>query len=140
MPSSIFSDEWRDCLRAHYTHVVRMDDKGTEKTLRHVMIEAGFTESELKEMYVLATAHVDQVGADFMPDMEIFAEEAPVLVAVALPQDVIEAMVVEDALANDEQADAEADEETDIEEAVEEMTEEEPPPPDDPDVTQLSLF
>lgn len=130
MPS-VFSEEWRDCLRAHYTYVVRTKDHGTERTLRGVMTEAGFSEDEIKQLYVLATAHVDDVGTDFVPDMTVFAEEAaPVMVAVAMPQDVIEAQVTEAALQIDEIEDAKAEE-----------GEEEPAPPqDDPGVTQLSLF
>ncbi|MFN8449805.1 MAG: hypothetical protein U0521_14780 [Anaerolineae bacterium] len=61
MPS-IFSQEWRDCLRAHYSYVVRMGDHGMKKTLHNVMIEAGFREDRVKELYVLATAHIDDVG------------------------------------------------------------------------------
>ena len=38
---NIFADEWRDCLRAHYTYVVRIGDHGTERTLRGVMVEVG---------------------------------------------------------------------------------------------------
>jgi hypothetical protein len=107
MPESIFADEWRDCLRAHYTHVIRAEDKLTERTLRGVMIhEAGFTEAELKELQVRATAHVDDAPDDFVPDLEILREEVPVSVAVAMPQDVIQAMVVEEALTRDEGADA----------------------------------
>ena len=131
MPS-VFSDEWRDCLRAHYSYVVRTDDKSTERTLRGVMIEAGFREDEIRQLYVLATAHVDDMGVDFVPDMEIYAEEpAPVMVAVAMPQDVIEAQVTEDALDQDETEDAAL---------MEEAAAEEKPPETDPDVTQLSLF
>ena len=45
MPNqSIFAQEWRDCLYAHYSYVVRLGDQVTERTLRGVMIEAGFTE------------------------------------------------------------------------------------------------
>jgi hypothetical protein len=170
MPTSIFADEWRDCLRAHFTNVIRTEDKITERTLRGVMIhEAGFTDAELKELAVLATAHVDDAPADFVPDLEILQEEAPVSVAVAMPEQVIQAMVVEDALERDAQADmlsAEASGESDmlVEDALDDdepdmlIDETELPdvddesdeplddeqledePPPDPDVTQLSLF
>ena len=149
MPStSIFADEWRDCLRAHYTYVVRMNDKGTERTLRGVMFEAGFNETELKELYVLATAHVDDVSADFVPDMELLESaepaEAPVFAvpAVAMPLEVIEAALVEESLALDEAAAASsADEldETELDETELDDAQDEPPKAD-PDITQLSLF
>jgi hypothetical protein len=132
MPS-IFSEEWRDCLRAHYTYVVRMGDQGTERTLRGVMHEAGFGEGELRELYVLATAHVDDAGGDFVPDMDIFeqAEPAPVIAAVAAPEETTETMLVEETLEIEVEADLEVeDTEPDSDE----------PPNHDPDVTQLSLF
>jgi hypothetical protein len=139
MPS-VFAEEWRDCLRAHYTYVVRNNDRTTEHTLRGVMVEAGFGEDELKQLYVLATAHVDDVGADFVPDMDVFAEEpAPVAVAVIVPQAMIEAELIEEAHPHDEFAeDAEdVEAEADIEDGEAEA---EPPSDDDPGATQLSLF
>ncbi len=131
MPS-IFSQEWRDCLRAHYAYVVRMGDQGTERTLRNVMFEAGFGEDEVKELYVLATAHVDDVGAGFVPDMGIFEEETS-SVAVVVPEmpEAVEREPLPDEVA------AELEPEVDEPEAADD---EEASPPPEPDVTQLSLF
>ena len=120
---SIFSDDWRDCLRAHYTHVIRTDDKGTEVTLRAVMREAGFTPDELKALYVEATMHVDNMPPDFIPDMELAAAEPA-------PEQVVQALVEEAAAVIDG---------FDAEEA-EESYDDEPPPPADPGIVQLSLF
>ena len=77
MSENIFADEWRDCLRAHYMHVVRNNDHVTEPTLRVVMHDAGFSESELAELRVRATMHVDDVGADFVPDLDVLNPAAP---------------------------------------------------------------
>ena len=44
---SIFFDEWQDCLRAHYVHVLCVDDSVTEPTLRHVLHQTGITDEEL---------------------------------------------------------------------------------------------
>ncbi len=44
---SIFFDEWRACLRAHYVYVLRTNDTVTEPTLRHVLRQTGLTEEEL---------------------------------------------------------------------------------------------
>ncbi len=44
---SIFFDEWQDCLRAHYVHVLRTSDSVTEPTLRHVLHQTGITDEEL---------------------------------------------------------------------------------------------
>jgi len=153
MPNiSIFSDEWRECLRAHFTTVIRNNDKITERTLRSVMFEAGFTDAELKELAVRATMRVEDVDADFVPDMDILEAEPPAeasgeiftVPAIAVPQEVIEAALVEESIEMDEaiaaadatQSDAEMDE-SELE--TEGDTESDEPPPA-PDVTQLSLF
>jgi hypothetical protein len=72
---SPFEAEWHESLRAHMMYVYRINDKVTERTLRGVLLQVGFSEDDLREMYVLATAHVDDVGADFIPDPEILALE-----------------------------------------------------------------
>lgn len=68
---SPFREDWLACMRAHYTHVIRTSDTVTEKTLRGVLQTLGFSETELTQMYVEASMHVDQVGADFVPDPEM---------------------------------------------------------------------
>ncbi|MGQ9909952.1 MAG: hypothetical protein ACUVS2_14065 [Candidatus Flexifilum sp.] len=66
---SPFREYWRDALRAHYLHVVRTGDRRTESTLRGLLRDQlGFSEAELQALYIQATMHVDQVGADFVPD------------------------------------------------------------------------
>ena len=120
---SIFSDDWRDCLRAHYMHVIRTDDKGTEVTLRAVMREAGFTADELKALYVEATMHVDDVPPDFIPDMDFAAPEPA-------PEQVVQALVEEAAVVIDGIDD----------EGAEGTPNDEPPPTTDPGIVQLSLF
>lgn len=45
---SIFFDEWRACLHAHFEHVVRSGDTVTEPTLRHVLQQTGLTDEELE--------------------------------------------------------------------------------------------
>jgi len=51
---SIFYENWRDCLRAHYMHVIRTQDRVTEPTLHGVLLRVGFSEDEIKEMAVRA--------------------------------------------------------------------------------------
>lgn len=81
---SPFSEEWRDCLRAHYTYVVRANDTRTLDTLAAVLKQIGFREDELREMYVRATMHVDDMPEDFTPDMTVLvAMDAAVASAVA---------------------------------------------------------
>lgn len=121
---SPFSEDWRDCLKAHYTHVIRTNDVRTEKTLRTVLHECGYNDAQINEWYVLATMHVDDVDPDFVPDLELVQPEAaPVMVAVPeMPPEPVAAAI----------------EEPPPEEVVEE---EDDTPPHDPDgFQQMSLF
>ncbi len=51
---NIFSQDWRDCLRAHYMHVIRTNDSVTEPTLHQILLNVGFSEDEIKEMAIVA--------------------------------------------------------------------------------------
>ncbi len=152
MPTSIFSDEWRECLIAHYTTIARMGDQRTERTLHGVMINAGFSEADLRQFYLAATAHVDDVGGDFVPDPEIVE---PVMVAVApLPEQPVEDLLdglddssellalaeeaLPEAVLDASELESELADETSIEQSDDEA--DDPSPPSNPDVTQLSLF
>ncbi len=152
---SIFADEWRDCLRAHYMTVVRNNDQLTERTLHGVMFEAGFTEAELTELTVRATMRAEDMDADFVPDMDILDDASVAVpgIAIAVPQEVIEAEMVEESLALD-QANAMAELDQTEADTVFDMADttvaenddgeldetQDDEPPDDPDTTQLSLF
>ena len=142
MPSSIFSQEWRDCLRAHYTTVVRASDHVTEKTLRTVMFEAGFSEDDLRQLYIQATAHVDNVGDDFVPDMDFIEgkAEAVIVPAVSVTPEVIEVEIVAEAVEMDDAGtEAEAGEPQQDDQEGQEQSDDSPPNAE-PDATQLSLF
>jgi hypothetical protein len=73
---SPFTDDWRDCLRAHYQEVVRNQDHVTERTLVGVLHEVGFSESEMAELKVLATLRVEDVPPDFVPDLDVLQAQA----------------------------------------------------------------
>jgi hypothetical protein len=90
MPEDIFADEWRECLEAHYMHVIRTKDRVTEPSLTVVMGQAGFNKSELAELRVRATMHIDESGEDFVPDLDVLEAVAEVenearIIAVAVP-------------------------------------------------------
>ncbi len=51
---SVFYEDWRACLRAHYMHVISVGDKATEPTLKNVLLRVGFSEEEIAEMAVIA--------------------------------------------------------------------------------------
>jgi hypothetical protein len=147
MPENIFEAEWRECLEAHYMHVIRTRDKVTEPSLTVVMHQAGFNDSELAELRVRATMHLDDSGADFVPDMNVLeAVEEVRIIAVAVPDAPPAEPVSAEAVAEPE---AELPVEAlieEIEEAAveaEQMAEDLPSdiPEDDPDAPQqLSLF
>jgi hypothetical protein len=62
---SVFYEDWRACLRAHYMHVIRVSDKVTEPTLKKVLLRVGFSEGEIAEMAVVARMHdVDTAPGD----------------------------------------------------------------------------
>lgn len=144
MPENIFEAEWRECLEAHYMHVIRTRDKVTEPSLTVVMHQAGFNDSELAELRVRATMHMDDVDADFVPDLEAFVQtEEPRIIAVGapdVPPAAVEAVIEPEAEISTE-ALIEAIEEAAIEAEV--MAEVPPldiPEDDDEAPQQLSLF
>lgn len=71
---SVFYEEWLRSLREQYKHVVRNDDRVTIPSLTAVMNKVGFRESELAQLRIEATMHVDEVGKDFSPDLQIISE------------------------------------------------------------------
>ncbi|MCY3918064.1 MAG: hypothetical protein OXG49_18825 [Chloroflexi bacterium] len=73
-PQSVFHEEWLRSLREQYKHVVRNDDRVTLESLSDVMSRVGFRESELTQLRIEATMHVDEVGADFSADLQILSE------------------------------------------------------------------
>jgi uncharacterized protein len=152
MAENIFADEWMECLEAHYMHVIRINDKVTEPSLSIVMRSAGFSDAQLAELRVRATMHIDDVSADFVPDLDVLethdhqhnAPEAveahiynipievePAPTEAALP---VEAEAVSQ---NDIPAEVELESET-LEEET--LTEQEPEQEDPDEPQQLSLF
>lgn len=71
---SVFHEEWLRSLREQYKHVVRNDDRVTIPSLTAVMSKVGFRESELAQLRIEATMHVDEVGKDFSPDLQLLSE------------------------------------------------------------------
>ena len=47
---SPFAEEWRDCLRQHYKHVIKKKDTSTEQTLIPILQYVGFRENELLDL------------------------------------------------------------------------------------------
>jgi hypothetical protein len=66
---SIFGQEWRDCLEAHYRHVVRTDDRVTEPTLHGVLLRVGFSEAEIDEIAIEAKMRDVDAHPDDLPGL-----------------------------------------------------------------------
>jgi hypothetical protein len=56
---NIFEDDWRDCLRAHYFHVIAERDVNNERSLVTVLLQTGFTEDDIA---VLRSAAMAEYG------------------------------------------------------------------------------
>lgn len=67
----VFFDEWIKSLREQYKHVIRNNDQVTLPSLTQVLHNIGFTDDELAQLRVEATMHVDDVGDDYVPDLDI---------------------------------------------------------------------
>lgn len=156
MSENIFADEWVECLEAHYMHVIRIKDEVTEPSLSIVMHSAGFTDAQLAELRVRTTMHMDDVDADFVPDLNVLDthdhahhEAAPETVeshVYNIPMDVPPASVevvqavevVELPGENNHLSEAEVEAEPlEVEEA---LTEAEPEQAEPDEPQQLSLF
>lgn len=131
---SVFADDWRDCLRAHYRYVVQQGDGLNEQSLRGVMYSVGFGSDELKALYIEASARAEDVPGSFTPDLE-FLEAAPEVsvpgVELAPEDEVVQPFESESALDDEPADEADGQDLTDADE---------PPAPPPSDVQQLSLF
>ncbi len=68
---SVFFDEWLKSLREQYKYVIRNNDNVTLPSLTKVLHDVGFTDDELAHLRVEATMHIDEVGEDFVPDLQV---------------------------------------------------------------------
>jgi len=157
---NIFAEDWRNCLRAHYIYIIRSGDTLTEKSLYDVMAQAGFSEAEIHQIHLEATMHIDDSGADYVPDEsvaeyfaavgeptpEVSTEESLETPSTSLPETISE--IVEqgmDDLPSESEALAESTENLTVETSeadLEVVSEDEDSSHEDepPGLTQLSLF
>lgn len=72
---SIFYDDWRDCLRAHFVHVINNNDMLNAVSLRTVLLDTGFTASEIDDLQHSAQAVTETIeAAEEMTASESVAE------------------------------------------------------------------
>jgi hypothetical protein len=156
---SIFFDYWQDCLRAHYVHVLSTDDKITEPTLRHVLLQTGLSEEDLCDLKAMAGVDCDEdLDAEPIEAMELYVQPgaAPIDEA-ALPAEVYEDTPPDQPVAPASELDEIEYDETELDQSIAPASADEPSEveydeteldqPDDedapeppPDTRQLSLF
>lgn len=162
---SVFAQDWREALQAHYKHVVRNNDQITLKTLVGVLHDVGFTDDDLRQLAFEATLRTEDVADDFVPDMEIMSGAQPVAKPdvsapeVVPPEEVssddvgltledslavVESVLAEEAALDETPAevDAEIAEATSDSSALDDDDHDEAgdPPKEVPGIQQLSLF
>jgi rubredoxin len=69
---SVFFEEWRKCLQEHYKAVIRRDDQLTERTLVPVLHKVGFTDDELRALYIEATLRTEDLPEGYVPNLSRF--------------------------------------------------------------------
>ena len=67
---SLFYEDWRACLRAHYMHVVSTNDRVTEPTLHEVLLKVGFSENEIREIAIQAKMREVDAAPGDLPGMD----------------------------------------------------------------------
>ncbi len=81
---SIFYEDWRACLRAHYIYVLRVADVDNESSLYTVLRDTGFNDEEIMTMRVEAgIVDVISEAAVIEEEVEPEAESAAEVVMVA---------------------------------------------------------
>ncbi len=67
---NIFAEEWRRCLREHYKYVIQEQDTITEQTLAGVLHRVGFTDDDLRQLYMEATIRADELPDHVLPNTQ----------------------------------------------------------------------
>ncbi|GAB1421725.1 hypothetical protein MASR2M15_19070 [Anaerolineales bacterium] len=74
--NSVFENDWRLCLQEQYMSVIRTEDHITKVSLTPLMLEMGFSESDLEMMYIKATMRADVMPEDYLPSISLAAHAA----------------------------------------------------------------
>ncbi|XWX02782.1 hypothetical protein VZO05_09690 [Aggregatilineales bacterium SYSU G02658] len=142
MKQSIFAEEWRRCLEAHYMDVIRRGDQVAQQSLVPLLSRFGFRESDLREMYIRATMRQDDLPPDFTLNPAALAP-APLQPATFTPHPAEctcpACMEKVDLLRHDEEGQPLSAEEAFEKRARLAHEDDTPPPPPDAPI-QLSLF
>jgi hypothetical protein len=73
---NVFAEQWRECLREHYKHVVKNDPNPRNLvSVKKAFLQPNreqppiFTEDELHQLYIEATMRADEMPDDFVPEL-----------------------------------------------------------------------
>jgi hypothetical protein len=87
---NVFAEQWRECLREHYKHVVKNDPNPRNLvSVKKAFLQPNreeppiFTEDELHQLYIEATMRADEMPDDFVPELLFEAEPTPVVEVAA---------------------------------------------------------
>ena len=72
---NLFAEDWANCLRAHYAHVIHEHDDNNEKSLITVLLQTGFTEDDIQEMRAEAIGEMEPPEEIAEPPMTALAQE-----------------------------------------------------------------
>lgn len=69
MTGSPFSEDYLDCLKAQYHFVIQSGDTKHIKSLEVNLKKVGFTQEQLREMYILATLKEGDIHGNLHPEI-----------------------------------------------------------------------
>lgn len=91
---NVFGEQWRECLREHYKHVVKNDPNPRNLvSVRKAFLQPNreeppiFTEDELHQLYIEATMRADEMPDDFVPEILLEVEQAPSMAAEVIVEE-----------------------------------------------------
>lgn len=71
MPRSPFTDDWHAMQTSQFTYIMRTGDAQQRAAAIHVMRQTGYSEAQIRALYIDATMHADDVPPDFVPDVDV---------------------------------------------------------------------
>ena len=141
---NLFEQDWRDCLRAHYVHVIRERDLVNEESLITVLRQTGFTDDDISAIRSETAAalgwDMQEVVAEVEAEVETPASEEP---PATPPESPADAPPVPAPMGTSDQRSQQADQPAPAEAVppaakVEPEQDNEPPEPES--FVQMSLF
>lgn len=67
--ASPFAQEWRASLEAFFAQTARTGNAQQRQDAMKLLLEAGYSEAAITDLYIRATMHADSLPDDFVPDL-----------------------------------------------------------------------